>query len=211
MSLATPSAPGPPLPPTSASYFDALYEQIARLPEGVTGEILRPDRIETMSRPGSSHRWTAKHCGDSLRPFDRSLGGAGWWIEVEAEIRFPGDMVLPEGRLVVPDLAGWRSSRVPERPGGNPIELVPQWCCEISSPATARKDRFEKLPLYAASGVEHIWLVDPDAHTVEVFQADAAGLLLVRLAQEGEQAELPPFESVVFDLSRWWEPPPAAP
>jgi hypothetical protein len=48
----------PPQLPT----FDELYRQIAALPEHVTGQILRPGVMTTMSRPGVAHQlargWT---------------------------------------------------------------------------------------------------------------------------------------------------------
>jgi hypothetical protein len=40
------------------STFDEVYAQIARLPEGVTGEILAPGVLSTMSRPGLPHAHT---------------------------------------------------------------------------------------------------------------------------------------------------------
>jgi hypothetical protein len=41
--------------------FDDLYAEIAALPEGVTGEILEPGVLRTMSRPGKRHRSAAKN------------------------------------------------------------------------------------------------------------------------------------------------------
>jgi Uma2 family endonuclease len=40
---------------------------------------------------------------------------------------------------------------------------------EVTSPATAIADRFTKRCLYQKSGVATYWLVDPDAHFVEVW------------------------------------------
>lgn len=54
---------------------------------------------------------------------------------------------LPGGRLVVPDLFGYRVGRVPELPDENPLTIVPDGCCEVLSPTTARDDRALKLPL----------------------------------------------------------------
>ena len=99
---------GPPahLPRT----FEELYEEIARLPEGMTGEILEDGVVRVMSRPGKRHRRAARACLHTLTGADANLGGTGWWIELEAEVRFP------DGRLAVPDLAGWRVERVPNSP-----------------------------------------------------------------------------------------------
>ncbi|HSN98451.1 MAG TPA: hypothetical protein VLS89_09135, partial [Candidatus Nanopelagicales bacterium] len=62
--------------------FDALYEQIRALPENLTGEILEPGVLRTMSRPGKAHRRAARVCLHELGDHDANVGGSGWWIEV---------------------------------------------------------------------------------------------------------------------------------
>lgn len=180
--------------------FEELYERIIALPQGITGEILVPGVLSTMSRPGKAHRKTAKVLGNALDGFDRRLGGSGWWIEEEAEIRFP------LGRLAVPVLCGFRVERVPELPEDNPLDIVPDWCCEILSPRTAGSDRRIKLPLYATSGVVWNWLVDPERRTVEVFETIQGRPTLLLTAEQDERIVLPPFEGD-FDLTPWWTTP----
>ncbi len=179
--------------------FDELYERIRALPQGVTGEILQPGVLRTMSRPGRGHRKVAKLIGSALERFDADRGGTGWWIEVEAEIRFP------LGRLAVPDLCGYRVERVPELPDENPLSILPDWCCEVLSPSTAGDDRRVKLPLYATSGVPWTWLVDPERRTVEVFETVQGRPTLTITAIGEEHLVLPPFEGEL-DLAPWWMP-----
>ena len=121
--------------------FDELYAQIDALRPGLTGEILEPGVIRTMSRPGRRHRRTHKLLFDALGAKDLDRGGQGWWIELEPEVRLLDEL------LVVPDLAGWRVDRVPELPDENPLTLVPDWVCEVLSSTTERDDRRLKLPL----------------------------------------------------------------
>jgi hypothetical protein len=64
----------------------------------VTGEILDPGVLRTMSRPGKAHRRSHRQALKALRGFDANEGGAGWWIEVEVEVRLGP-------RLLVPDLS----------------------------------------------------------------------------------------------------------
>jgi Uma2 family endonuclease len=177
--------------------FDELYARIEALPEGITGEILPPGLLRTMSRPGRAHRLAATWCGDSLRERNRNLLGTGWWIEVEAEIR------LLKDRLVVPDMSGWRVERVTELPDQNPIAIVPDWCCEVLSPNTQRVDRVIKTPLYVKAGVEWIWLVDPMAHTFEVFQVIEGRAVLALSAGADDTITPPPFDSEIT-LKDWW-------
>ena len=181
--------------------FEALYRQIQALPEGVTGEIIDPGVLRTMSRPGKAHRRSQRQALEALRGHDASVGGAGWWIEVEVEVRFGQ-------RLLVPDLCGWRVERVPELPDENPLTIVPDWCCEVLSPRTARDDKRLKLPLFARSGVPWSWLVDPALRLVEVYQTLNGLPALVTTAQEDERRVLPPFE-LEISLEGWWLPGPA--
>ncbi len=185
--------------------FDELYRQIEALPQGTTGEILEPGVLSTMSRPGFPHRLAARRVQDALRGVDRVVGGSGWWIEVEAEIQF-GDV-----RLAVPDLAGWRllDDQDPAFLHENPITTAPDWVCETLSPTTARDDRRVKLPLYARFGVEWIWLVDPDARMIEVFEGVQGFAVLRASAADDELAALPPF-GIPIALGDLWraEPPP---
>lgn len=177
--------------------FDELYAEIERLPEGVTGEILEPGVLRTMSRPGRAHRRSAQQCFRSLGGADEASGGTGWWIEQEAEILLPGE------RLAVPDLSGWRVERLPELPDDNPVAVVSDWCCEVLSPTTARDDRGLKLPLYARSGIAWIWLVDPTLRLVEVFESVGGRPQLAETAKDDDKGPLAPF-GIDIDLARWW-------
>jgi Uma2 family endonuclease len=185
--------------------FEELYRAIEALPPGLTGEILEPGVIRTMGRPGAPHRFTARRILGCFGDDDAAEGGTGWWFESEAEIRFPGD------RLAVPDLSAWRLG--PDAPAPpsfvreNPIVVLPQWCGELLSPRTRTVDRNQKLPLYAESGVEWVWLVDPEAHRVEVLQTVDGAPRPWDVVEGDITRALPPFESVV-DVSRWWLPEP---
>lgn len=182
--------------------FESLYEQIRALPENLTGEILEPGVLRTMSRPGKRHRRAARLCQDSLRQFDANIGGSGWWIEVEAEILLPGS------RLAVPDVCGFRVERVPELPDENPLTILPDWCCEILSPSTARIDVTLKLPLYARAGVPWIWIVDPMRRLVEVFETVSGRPALTATAKDDECVVLPPFDGEIA-VESWWLKGPA--
>ena len=181
--------------------FEQLYDEILRLPEGLTGEILEDGVLRVMSRPGKRHRRAALACLDALSGVNANLRGTGWWIEVEAEIR------LLQERLAVPDLAGWRVERVPDLPDDNPLTVLPDWCCEILSPRTARDDKRLKLPLYARAGIPWSWLVDPTLQLIEVYQTINGLPALVAAAQEAERCVLPPFE-LEISLEGWWLPGP---
>ena len=183
--------------PSPRPTFDELYARIRALPGGVTGQILEPGVLSTMSRPGLPRAHTQSMIDNWLRQFDPRRGGKGWWILREMEVRFPGDL------LAVPDLVGWRVERVPTLPRENPFTLLPDWCCEVLSPSTARADRVLKLPLYARSGVRWIWLVEPEARFIEVYESVGERPVRVAGVTDEDLAALPPFEGEA-PVSAWW-------
>jgi Uma2 family endonuclease len=180
--------------------FDELYLEIERLSPGVTGQVLTPGVLTTMSRPGASHDHTVANCVHALGRFDQRIGGHGWWIREEFEVRFPGD------RLAVPDLAGWRADQHPELPDDNPLRIIPAWCAEVLSPSTASDDRTLKLPLFASTGVAHVWLMDPSLRTIEVYESVDRRPTLVATARDADVVRLPPFDAEL-SLGTWWKTP----
>lgn len=54
---------------------------------------------------------------------------------MEPEIHFVTDQAV-----AVPDLPGWRTTRMPRIPQGHRFEVVPSWVCEILSPAAANRE-----------------------------------------------------------------------
>lgn len=179
--------------------FEELYAEIEALPEGMTGEILGPGELRVMSRPGGRHRASSRRIAHALGGSDLLFGGHGWWIEVEVEIE------LPDGRLYVPDLAGWRCHAPPDFVDDTPITVLPDRACEILSRRTQAADRTRKLPHYAQAGVGHVWVVDPDARTVEVYETQNGKPVLVATALDQVTLELPPFPHPL-DVGSFWKP-----
>jgi Uma2 family endonuclease len=84
------------------------------------------------------------------------------------------------------------------------ISTPPDWVAEILSPSTARIDRTDKLAIYAAYGVSHCWLIDPDAKTLEVFQLTGGKWLLVSTHKDADAVAAVPFEVHTFQLDVLW-------
>ena len=189
---------------TDTAKRQACYEDLRALPENMVGEILGGE-LHATPRPAPRHaRAYSSITGTLWGPFDHGRGGpGGWWIIDEPELHLSGD-------VIVPDIAGWRRSRMPTLPETAWFELAPDWVCEILSPSTANTDRAVKMPIYAREGVEHLWLVDPDARTLEAYhrQTDGHWLLLVTL-KDDDGVRQPPFDAIEFPLSDLWADPPA--
>lgn len=178
----------------------SLYEQLAALPEGLTGEILN-GQLHAQPRPSGAHMGVESALQIELGgPFDRGRGGPGGWrILVEPEIHFVHDR-----EICVPDLAGWRRERLPQLPRDQRFEVVPDWVCEILSPSTESKDRRIKMPIYAHYGVRSAWLIDPLEHVLEAFILDQAGWKSVGTWRGDMSATVPPFETVALSLGDLW-------
>jgi Uma2 family endonuclease len=109
---------------------------------------------------------------------------------------------------MVPDIGGWRIERMPALPDAAYFSVVPDWVCEVLSKSTESLDRNEKLPLYAAQGVGHVWLVDPIAQSLEVhILGDNRRWREVRIHQGDVHVRVPPFEAIEVDLGALWSPP----
>ena len=49
------------------------------------------------------------------------------------------------------------------------MEGAPDLVMETLSPGTARFDKGSKRKIYARTGVQELWLVDPEAKTIQVY------------------------------------------
>jgi Uma2 family endonuclease len=179
-----------------ATYEDVLAadpRQVAEVVDGV---------LHTQPRPALLHAQVTTELTSSLNPpFRHGRGGPGGWIFlIEPELHLG---IEPD--ILVPDLAAWRTSRMPRVPARPYLALAPDWVAEVLSPSTARFDRGVKLPIYAREGVGHAWLVDPAIQTVEVLRLDGAGYRLVGTWGSDEIARLEPFADLAFELGRLWD------
>lgn len=131
--------------------------------------------------------------------FDRSStdGPGGWWILDEPECHLSDD-------VVVPDIAGWRQSTLPELPETAWIDIRPDWVCEVLSPSTAQNDRVLKREIYAREGVQHYWIVNPAEKLLEAFAFQDGSWVLIAALQNSNQAAVEPFAQQPFDLGRLW-------
>lgn len=177
----------------------ATYEDLYRIPENMTGEIIDGELI-AHPRPSRKHVRTASALGYKLGPsydFGEGDGPGGWIILVEPEIQ------LGEN-TVVPDLSGWRRQRFPVEEETNSISVAPDWVCEILSPSTYRLDKTKKMPIYADHGVGYLWLMDPVAMTLDVFRLGGGLWVLLGSSAENDKVRAEPFQEVEINLGDLW-------
>jgi Uma2 family endonuclease len=177
---------------SDAARAEPLYDAIERLPEGVVGEIIDHQLYARPRPPGPHLAATALLIADLAGPFYRGRGGPGGWrILVEPELHFRRD-----AEVLVPDIVGWRREHLPEPPRDHRFEVVPDWICEVLSPATASRDREIKMPVYARYGVAYLWLVDPTAKRVEAYARDGRDWQRIGTVEGESDIRVAPFTEV---------------
>jgi len=178
----------------------ATYDDVVAAPNGLIAELIHGVLV-TQPRPAVPHARAASRLGAKLGgPFDLGEGGPGGWVLLdEPELHLAG------GHVLVPDLAGWRRARMQEVPmAAAALELAPDWVCEVLSPGTEATDRADKVPLFAAESVGHVWLVDPRARTLEVRNLDGPTYRLLGTWRDGAVLRAVPFDAVELDLAVLW-------
>jgi Uma2 family endonuclease len=179
----------------------ATYADVLAAPEHHIAQVI-DGQLDVQPRPAGKHARSYSVLGGELvTVFGRKRGGGpgGWWIIDEPELHLG-----PEPDILVPDIAGWRRERLPEYPTGPFVTLPPDWACEILSPSTHRLDRVRKMPIYAREGVRYVWLVDPDAETLEAYRLEGSAYLRIAAHGENERARIEPFEALELDLAELW-------
>ncbi len=180
----------------------ATYEDLVALPSNQVGEIVA-GTLYTSPRPAPAHTLASSALGEELGPpFRRGKGGPGGWIildEPELHLGTPPN-------VLVPDLAGWRNTTLPQMPTEAAFTTAPDWVCEVLSPSTRTLDRIHKVPVYATYKVSHVWLVDPIGKSIEVLQLDGASYRLAKMIGSSvKTASIEPFDAIEIDVYALWQ------
>ncbi len=123
----------------------------------------------------------------------------GWVILDEPELHLGQ---APD--IVVPDLAGWRTARMPEIPDAAALSLAPDWICEVLSDTTESIDRGRKMRIWRREAVGHVWLVSPERQTLEAYRLHN-GLYSLLDTWEGDAiVRAEPFEEIELPLQALW-------
>lgn len=137
------------------------YADYAQLPEGAPYQLIDGKLVMSPS-PTALHQRLLRRL---FRRLDHFVAQEGL-----GEVLFaPMDVYLSEENTVQPDLLFIAQDRR-NIIGEQKIEGAPDLIMEILSPATAHLDLTTKKRLYEVHGVKEYWVVDPDQHTVEVFE-----------------------------------------
>lgn len=177
----------------------ATYEDVINAPEHFVAEVVGGE-LHLQPRPALCHSAAASALADELGPpFKRGRGGPGGWILLyEPELHFGGD-------IVVPDMAGWRRTRLDAVTDSPFLTLAPDWLAEVLSPSTEKFDRTEKLAVHAREGVPWVWLVNPHQRMLEILNLGSDGRWVLRgTYHDNVLIRAEPFDAIEFDLGALW-------
>jgi Uma2 family endonuclease len=180
--------------PTAARL--ATFEDLKALDE--------PDRIEVINgalvqkaMPSVAHSRSQTQLILELGSFNRRPGQrpGGWWLLTEIHVGYQDHQVHCH------DVAGWRRERVPQMPPGWPVEIRPDWVCEIVSPSHEKRDMVDKPKVLLAAEVPHLWLLNPEEKMLLVQRWSPAGYTTILAASSGQIVRAEPFELIEIRVS----------
>jgi len=176
----------------------ATYDDLLQVPGHLVAEIM-DGVLYSQARPALRHSHTTSQIiGHISGPFDLGSGGPGGWIIlVEPEIHLGKD-------VIVPDVAGWRRDRMASVPDMAYADLAPDWVCEVLSPSTCKLDRTRKMAVCAREFVKHVWLVDPNHQTLEVYRLAGEFWALVGASMDDAVVRAEPFDAIEISLATLW-------
>jgi hypothetical protein len=176
----------------------ATYQDVLDAPAHTIAEIINGE-LRLSSRPALPDASVSSTLGEELGPpFKRGCGGPGGWILLDEPELHLGEDIL------VPDLAGWKRERLPLVPEEAYFTLAPDWLCEVLSRSTEKMDRADKLPIYAAAGVSHVWLLSPTLRTLEVLRLHEGKWLTLAIHRDEVRVRAEPFDAIELDLAVLW-------
>jgi len=113
----------------------------------------------------------------------------------------PIDLILTRHDVVQPDLVVVSDPTQVSKRG---IEGAPLLVVEILSPSTGNQDRNVKSRRYAALGIRHYWLVDPEARRFECYRAEGDAYARVIQAEGDVALTHPDWPDLTLPLADLW-------
>jgi Uma2 family endonuclease len=171
------------------------YEEWLKLPEAEGVEEVVQGEIRKMPPNKILHADTVENLADLLKAqLDRKT--------VQVRVSVFG-LVIQRDPLTtrVPDIAVFIRKNVVEQEGY--IHSAPELVVEVLSPANTRAERTDKLKDYESLGVPEVWVVSPEAQTVEVMLLKDGRLITSALLREGQLSPAR-FAGAVVDIESIW-------
>lgn len=162
-----------------------------KLPEGERVELIRGRLIKSPS-PTPLHQIVVSSLSRVLERAEEASGGL--------MLISPMDVFFSDDTILQPDLLYITKSRrniVREHITGPPDLVI-----EVLSPGTSRRDKTEKLDLYAKYGVAEYWMVDPASQVIEFLVLEQGRYVMMQPRDNRFQS--PRLLEVEIDLPAFW-------
>ena len=172
-------------------------EEWAELDEDTPGELV-DGRLEEDEMPTILHEAVAMWIAHFLRTWAAPRGGVVFGAELKLAVgpgrgrKADASMYRPGRRLPGKRLGATR------RPPSVVVEVL------SPRPRDVRRDTVDKLADYAAFGVEHYWIVDPLARTLEIRGLAQQRPAVILLAVAEGRHPVPGCDGLVLDLDALW-------
>jgi Uma2 family endonuclease len=167
------------------------YEDYAGIPpDGKRYELLEGDLYVTPA-PSPLHQWVSKRLQRQLEEHFEARG-------LGRVYNTPVDVILTHHDVVQPDLVVVTDLR---QVSGRGIEGPPALLVEVLSPTTAAQDRGAKSRRYAALGVPHLWLLEPESRRLECYRLEGQAYRLVADATGEAGLEHPDWPGLTVRLA----------
>jgi Uma2 family endonuclease len=154
------------------------YEEWLTMPEvrDAIEEVVNGE-IRIIPPPKMNHQWIVKGLSKTI---DSQVDCSKIAVFGTAVCR-----VIREAPLTtrIPDICVFEIATMVEKNGY--MHSPPQLAIQILSPSNRRREREEKLGDYAAIGVPEVWVLSPEAHTVEVLLLENGFLRSVEILTAG--------------------------
>jgi Uma2 family endonuclease len=161
-----------------------------QLPEGEPVELIK-GRFVVSPSPNVLHQTIVGLLFEILLAAARKTGSKAMFA--------PMDVILSDDTILQPDLLYVSKSRrhiIKQR-----VEGPPDLVIEIIS-GTSRRDRVEKLDLYAKHGVGEHWIVDPETQLIE-FLVNESGRFVVA-SPTNDRYQSPRLPEVELQVAEFW-------
>ena len=170
------------------------YDDFAALPDDGKHYELLAGVLYVNPSPGLPHQHTAKRAFFQICEYFEGNG--------LGEVFFaPFDVILSEHDVAEPDILVVAGASQFSRRG---VEGPPALVVEVISPSSRKYDRVTKAARYLALGVEHYWIIDPEAKHVVCQRAGRGEWVVVAEGHESDSVCDPAWPDLAFRLKDLW-------
>lgn len=170
------------------------YEDYARIPpDGKRYELLEGDLFVTPA-PSPLHQRASKRLQRQLEAYFEARG-------LGEVFDAPIDVILTLHDVVQPDLVVVTDPSQISRRG---IEGAPALVVEVLSPTTRDRDRTTKARRYAALGVQHYWVLDPEGSRLDCYRLERGEYVLAARGEGDQSLTHPDWPGLTLTLADLW-------